>query len=128
VTHPLLRGMTAGDAVLLALLLLAAGGSVAAGLWRMTPGDIVVVEVQGRAVQTMSLLQPSRTSIRGARGELIVEVREGRAAVISADCPNHVCVRTGWRSRAGDVVVCVPNRVIVRILGKPEEGIRAITG
>jgi hypothetical protein len=76
----------------------------------------------------MSLLQPSRTSIRGARGELTVEVRDGRAAVAFADCPNHVCVRTGWRSRAGDVIVCVPNRVIVCILGKQQEGIRAITG
>jgi hypothetical protein len=120
--------MTAGDAVVLALLLVAGAGGLVTGVWRMSPGEMVVVEVNSIAVQTLSLRRPSRTSVAGVRGELIVEVRDGRAAVVSAECPNHVCVRTGWRSRAGDVIVCVPNRVIVRIMGKHQEGVRAITG
>jgi hypothetical protein len=124
----LLRGMTVGDGVLLALLLMAGGGSVAVVVSGLSPGTTVVVEVNGTVVQKLSLLQPSRTPVRGTRGELVVEVCGGRAAVISAECPNHVCVRMGWRSRAGDVIVCVPNHVVVKILGKRQEGIHAVTG
>jgi hypothetical protein len=49
-------------------------------------------------------------------------------AITHAECPNHICVRTGWRSKAGDVIVCVPNKTIVRILGDTAEDTRVITG
>ncbi len=123
----LFRGMGAGDVVLLVLLLVAVAASVA-GRWQPAAGATAAVEVDGRAVQTLNLQQPARASIRGVRGLVVVEVREGRTAVVAAECPNHVCVRTGWRSRTGDVIVCVPNRVIVRILGGEKEGVRARTG
>jgi thiamine biosynthesis lipoprotein len=58
-----------------------------------------------------------RAAIGGAKGGFTVEVRDGRVAIVQAECPNQVCVRTGWRSDAGDAIVCVPNRAMVRITG-----------
>ncbi len=120
-------GMTVGDAVLLMLMLGAVAASVA-GRWRSAPGASAVVEVDGSVVQTLNLQHPGRVSVRGVLGSVVVEIREGGVAVVAAECPNHVCVRTGRRSRAGDVIVCVPNRVVVRIPGGEKEGVRARTG
>jgi hypothetical protein len=123
-----LRGVKFGDAVILVLLLAAGAGSLVADTWAFSPGDVAVIEVSGVPVRTVELQRPAVVPVDGAQGTVVLAVESGRIAVITSDCPNHVCVRTGWRSRAGDVIVCVPNRVIIRILGHRREGVRAVTG
>ncbi|MFR5073321.1 MAG: NusG domain II-containing protein [Bianqueaceae bacterium] len=35
---------------------------------------------------------------------------------LSSDCPDQVCVRTGFISLAGQTAVCLPHRLVVRII------------
>ncbi|MBM2839917.1 MAG: hypothetical protein HW412_445 [Bacteroidetes bacterium] len=119
--------LTIGDKVLLALLVcLAAGSFLAVGSFAIE-GNTVLVQVDGRTVHKASLFENRIFPVSGAEGALTIEIRGGRVAVTEAECPNHVCVRTGWRSRGGDVIVCVPNKVVVRILTADQAGVRAIT-
>ncbi len=37
-----------------------------------------------------------------------------------SDCPNQVCVKTGFINKVGDRVVCLPNKVYVEIIGQTE--------
>ena len=46
---------------------------------------------------------------------------ERTATMQSADCRDQVCVRTGTLTRAGQVAVCLPNRVVLRITGETSE-------
>ncbi len=39
---------------------------------------------------------------------LTVRISDGRACVIQSDCPDKICVHTGWISGRGESVVCVP--------------------
>lgn len=39
----------------------------------------------------------------------------GRVRVLTADCPDKVCVVTGWLSKPGQIAACVPGRLLVRI-------------
>ncbi|MDD3244152.1 MAG: NusG domain II-containing protein [Eubacteriales bacterium] len=55
-----------------------------------------------------------------------VEVKDGRARVCASDCPDQVCVRTGWISRPGQTAVCLPNRLVVRVSGG-EEALDGVT-
>jgi hypothetical protein len=71
----------------------------------------VTVELHGRVVATLTLQENKMLDVEGSR----IEVRDGAVGVVASDCRNKVCVRTGWRSRAGDLVVCVPKALIVRI-------------
>ena len=41
----------------------------------------------------------------------------GRIRFAKADCPDRVCVRTGWISRSGQIAACVPGQLILRIEG-----------
>ncbi|MDI6638910.1 MAG: NusG domain II-containing protein, partial [Bacillota bacterium] len=51
---------------------------------------------------------------------VVVEIAEdGRARVRASDCPDKVCVKTGWIEHPGEVIVCLPNRVVVKIQGGP---------
>ncbi len=50
----------------------------------------------------------------------------GRAAFLRSDCPDGVCVRTGWLTRPGQSAVCLPKRLILRIEG--EGDVDAVSG
>jgi hypothetical protein len=53
----------------------------------------------------------------------VVVISGGRVSVTEASCKNQVCVRHGSISRPGESIVCLPNRLIVRIQnGASEEG------
>lgn len=51
-----------------------------------------------------------------------ITTRDGRAAITESNCPGEDCVHTGWISRSGRSIVCLPNKVEIRIVGgRPEE-------
>ena len=51
----------------------------------------------------------------------VIEVSEGGARVVSATCPHRVCMAMGTIDRQGEVVACVPNKVLLRISGNRED-------
>jgi hypothetical protein len=91
-------------------------------------GTSIVVQIDGRTVYKASLGEPRTFDVQGALGPVTVEIRDGKAAITHSDCPNHICVRTGWRSKSGEIIVCVPNKTVVRIAGPGHAGVRATTG
>jgi hypothetical protein len=62
----------------------------------------------------------------------LIEVSGGRIRVAEADCPDKTCVHTGAKGRAGDLIVCLPNRLQIKIKGgsadEPENGVDAVSG
>ena len=46
------------------------------------------------------------------------EIRNGAAAFISSDCPDRICVRTGFIRHGGQFAACLPNGVVLRIAVK----------
>lgn len=52
----------------------------------------------------------------------VIAYEGGRIRFAEADCPDKVCVRTGWVSRAGQVAACVPGHLILKITGPAANG------
>ena len=44
----------------------------------------------------------------------------------SADCPGHDCINQGAIGSAGEIIVCLPHKLIVSIEGGTDEGASAI--
>lgn len=53
--------------------------------------------------------------------DVTFEIRDGAAAFISSDCPDKICVNTGFISKEGQSAVCLPNRLTLRITGGSNE-------
>ena len=57
------------------------------------------------------------TEHHGPLGVTVVEIGLSRARILSSPCRHQICVNTGWIRAAGQVAVCLPNRVFVRLAG-----------
>ena len=114
------------DLILILLLLLAAGLL----FFLLRPGgggQYVLVTVDGAEVGRYPLGQ-DRTVTIGEGDYNVLEIRNGAAAVIDANCGDHTCVRTGEIRQAGEAIICLPHRLVVRIIGGGEAEIDAVSG
>jgi len=112
-----LRYFTAGDIVLIVGILLCS----AVGFFSVQDlgiaGKHVVVEVDGRRVLEIPLDRDAVQSVRGPLGETVIVVENGVARIAASPCPLHYCERMGSIKHRGEIIVCVPNRVVVSIRG-----------
>ncbi|MGE5574203.1 MAG: NusG domain II-containing protein [Bacteroidota bacterium] len=86
----------------------------------------VVIELNSKHFRTVPFSQVTgvmTVDVPAGRGHTVaVEIAgDGRARVSDSDCPDKVCVRTGWIERPGEAIVCLPNRVVVKIQGGPRD-------
>lgn len=106
------------DTVLAAAVLGAAALS-AVLLWRLPPaGRTVTVQQNGQTVAVLPLATDTDYIVTGADGASnTVRIRGGRVSVCAASCPDGLCVRHRAVSRAGESIICLPNRVVVTVDG-----------
>lgn len=77
------------------------------------------IYLHGEKIKEVDLAQDQSFSIHG-RYTNEITVEGGRISVSHSDCPGKDCVYSGWKSRAGEGIVCLPNEVEIRILGDAE--------
>ncbi|MCQ4923710.1 NusG domain II-containing protein [Tissierella carlieri] len=53
-------------------------------------------------------------------GYNLIEIGDGEVKVIDADCPDKLDVLQGTISKAGEIIVCLPNKLVVEIKGSEE--------
>ena len=46
-----------------------------------------------------------------------IEAYNGKIRFSHTDCPDQVCVNTGWIDRPGQIAVCLPAGVIIKVQG-----------
>lgn len=56
-------------------------------------------------------------TIQTANGSNTICVEDASIAVISADCSDAVCVNTGKARHPGDIIACLPHRLIIEVKG-----------
>ena len=49
------------------------------------------------------------------------EVKNGAVSFVNASCPDRLCEREGFLSKAGQTAVCLPRKTILRISGGEAE-------
>lgn len=114
-----LRRMTPLDRGVVLLLLLAAVFSFLL-LGRGEPGRRLVVEQEGRTLFTSPLAADRTVALSGPLGETVLAIRGGGARILSSPCPHKDCMGMGPAARRGDLLACVPNRLLVRIEGEDD--------
>lgn len=86
-------------------------------LLRQTSGARVVVSSDDRIVFVAPLDKDQRVELEGPLGVTVLQIENGAARIISSPCPHKVCMRMGEASHVGDLLACVPNKLVISIEG-----------
>ena len=84
-------------------------------------GNSVRVSVDGKTVGEYSLSVDGEYSLNG--GTNILVIKGGKAYMKYASCPDGLCINQGEAYKIGQKIVCLPNRVMVEVIGEGEETI-----
>lgn len=82
------------------------------------PAEAVRITASGQADITVPLSSHRRFTVHGPLGDSVVEVRNGRVRFISSPCRGKQCIHSGWLSHAGELAACLPNGIMVSVLGR----------
>jgi len=123
----ILKIITPGDKILIVLILALGIISLITLNHVRQPGETVTIEVNGQALYHLDLNTSQQVTVTGSIGETTIKIDHGAARVTYSDCPEKICIKTGKIHRAGQVIVCVPNRVVVTIEGKRKNQFDVIT-
>lgn len=118
------------------LLILAA--VVALAFWSLRPGmvtgesanTIAIIEIDGQPAYQLDLSQAQTFSLSVPRAAVKLRITSETIAVIENDCPAQICRKTGGISRPGEIIACVPHKLLIYIPRKDErqKSVKAITG
>ena len=106
--------MTVGDWLVILPLLCAALFGV---VWvAAAPGGTrVVVTRDGQTCFTAPLDQPRAFNIEGPLGLTHLVIDEQGVRITGSPCPRKLCLAMGPARHTGDLLACVPNRILVQI-------------
>ena len=81
--------------------------------------SVANVYVDGELVWSVDLSSAGemQKTIETPYGVNIIEVNNRRIRVLDADCPDKVCVNSGWREAGGAPIVCLPHKLVVKMSG-----------
>jgi hypothetical protein len=106
-----------GDKVLvIGLILLIALGFMWSN-WVLSQGEYIEIYRDRSIVFKGTLEEQRQLQIQGKLGETKIEIKDRKIWVSNAPCPHGTCMKVGKISRTGEVIVCVPNRILIRISG-----------
>ncbi|GFZ32397.1 hypothetical protein CSC2_29230 [Clostridium zeae] len=88
--------------------------------------DSLYVEVysQGKLFKKLPLEKKSEKvsfTVKNEVGENIVEITDGQVKITDADCYDKICVKAHAISKPGESIICLPHKVVVRVIGEGEQ-------
>jgi hypothetical protein len=89
--------------------------------------DSAEVEVGGKKVLTVPLGEDGIREVTGPLGTTRIEFRGGEVRILASPCPLKICRRAGWIGSAGEMLVCLPNAVVVRLPEGPAGDLDAVS-
>ena len=108
--------MTRNDLILIAVLLIFSLMPLAVAF--DSEKKIAVVKVDGVIVRKLDLTEEKIFTIESEGGKNIIALRGGAVSVVEADCPDKICIRRGAIKNVGDVIACVPHKLLIEITGQ----------
>lgn len=79
-----------------------------------------VISCGGETIAEISLDRSGDYSFPETGG-MVFTVENGGISVSESGCPDKICMRTGSVSRAGEAIICVPNRTAVTVKSASDE-------
>lgn len=84
----------------------------------------IEITVDGEVFGTYPLSQEKSININDTN-QLLIE--NGYAVMKEADCPDQLCVHQNEISKDGESIICLPNKVVVTVVGGEERDVDTVS-
>ncbi|MBF8984323.1 NusG domain II-containing protein [Lutibacter sp. B2] len=113
--------MTKWDKLLIVVIVLC---SVIGMMWttKITSNSdhlYLIIEIDGEEYKKLSIDDGTKTKlipVDTKYGHNLVKVEGEKVSMYESTCKNHLCIQMGTISKANQVIVCIPNRVSVKLV------------
>lgn len=110
-------------AVVLAVLVFA----VIFTAFKREQGETVVISLDGEVYREVPLEKDQEIEIKKEGITInVLDIREGKADMRKASCPDKLCVHQKPVSKSGESIVCLPNKVVVEVKGETKRDFDSI--
>lgn len=108
-----------GDIILLVVVVLLVAITIYFAL--KTDAGEADVYVEGNLVYKLDLDNDATVDVLD--GKVQIKIQNGKAFVAKSDCKNQLCVHAQPIGKEGGVIVCLPNKVVVKVVAKEVDAI-----
>ena len=112
-----------GDFLIFTLIVIVIVAMFFSGVINKDNQDLIAeISLDGEVLYKINLTELNdRKEFLFHDGEVIIVAENGRIRFEQSDCPDLVCVNTGWIKRRGRIAACLPNRILIKIVGFSDE-------
>ncbi len=112
------------DIILILFFLIIGLGTLVYIQFHGKSGAEVKVSVNNKEYGVYSLDKDQTITIGEDDWENILVIKDGKANMTKADCPDKICVNHAAISKKGETIVCLPHKVVVEVInqGKTQSG------
>jgi hypothetical protein len=84
-------------------------------------GNYAVVYYENEIIKKIDLSIDSEYIVKGFNGDVVISVKSNSIAVIEEDSPKHLCSLQGYVNSSLQPIICLPNKIVIKIEGLAEE-------
>lgn len=124
-----MKHMKRGDIILIAVILIAALAFIVPKFIGDNDNSASAnkvyakISIDGKQVKTVELTEEVQEIPMDSQfGHNVLKIHNHGIEMKEADCPDDVCFTFGFVSKPGDSIVCLPNRLLVEIVGDSNQG------
>lgn len=111
----MIRKKFKNDILLIIILLVGCLIGSAFFLLSFKSGSNVIVKQNGKEVSCYPLSNDFSTNIESANGTNTLVIKDGKAFIENATCPDKICEKHRAISKSGETIVCLPHRLVIEI-------------
>ena len=97
----------------------------AVGLFGNSKEQKLRITVSGEEYGTYSLEKDQVIKVGDTN---VCEIKDKKVSMISADCPDQLCIHQRTIQLQGETIVCLPNKVVLEIMGTKQTDQEALDG
>lgn len=78
-------------------------------------GSFVEVKREGKIIGEYPLDRDIEVKLEDELGYNLLVIKDGKAYITEADCPDKLCVNQGGAEKNGETIVCLPNKTVITV-------------
>lgn len=122
-----MKVLKAGDVAVILIILLITAGALGVRFFSAEEPAFVTLVSEG-GTEVYSLKEDRTVTVESNGITLCLVIEDESARITSSDCPSKVCVNTGGITKAGEMIACIPARVLVKITGEEKNDYDQLLG